>query len=500
MLSACERNDEGDGVEISKLSLLNDDDRRPLVHFTPPKNWMNDPNGMVYYEGEYHLFYQYHPGGSTWGPMHWGHAISTDLFNWVDLPVALYPDHLGTIFSGCVVVDTANTAGFKTGPESPFVAIYTSAGARQTQSIAYSNDKGRTWTKYDGNPVLPNPGIDDFRDPKVIWHAPSQKWIMSLATGREISFYSSANLKEWSFESSFGKGIGAQGGVWECPDLFPVSVQNSSEVKWLLLVSLNPGGPNGGSATQYFVGDFDGKVFHPENTSTSWLDTGTDNYAGVTFANIPDSQDRRIFIGWMSNWVYAERVPTQLWRSAMTVPRELNLIKTATRHQLISSPVEELNSYVESAETIPVFNNQSVVNKAQLINGSYVLDFTANITRNDTLILTLGNDIEQLTVLFDFKSNWVTINRSKSGLSDFHHFFNNPIRSEIGTIADPEKFNVQLIVDKTSAEIFWGAGMQAMTVLFFPKYSYHQLKFYWSSGTPVVSTVNLASIRKSFRD
>ena len=256
---------------------------RPQIHFTPPAKWMNDPNGMVYFEGEYHLFYQYYPDSTVWGPMHWGHAVSKDMLHWEHLPVALYPDSLGCIFSGSAVADINNTSGFGKDGKAPIVAIFTyhdfvgeKAGRNtfQNQGIAFSNDKGRTWEKFNGNPVLKNPGIRDFRDPKVQWYEPSKKWIMTLATLDCITFFSSPDLKNWTKESEFGKGVGGHGGVWECPDLFPLKVDGTGDEKWVLLVSINPGGPNGGSATQYFVGNFKGKVFQNENKSVEprWID------------------------------------------------------------------------------------------------------------------------------------------------------------------------------------------------------------------------------------
>ncbi len=265
---------------------------RPQLHFSPPAHWMNDPNGLVYYKGTYHMFYQYYPNGTVWGPMHWGHATSTNLVTWKNKPIALYPDSLGLIFSGSAVVDFNNTSGFGKNGKPPLVAIFTHADLNkekigrldsQNESLAYSNDDGNTWTKYANNPVLKNPGIKDFRDPKVMWYGPGKKWIMSLATKDRITFYSSGNLKNWVKESDFGSQTGAHGGVWECPDLFPLTVEGKK--LWVLFVSINPGGLNGGSATQYFIGNFDGKKFVPNRTDTRWLDYGTDNYAGVTWSN-----------------------------------------------------------------------------------------------------------------------------------------------------------------------------------------------------------------------
>jgi fructan beta-fructosidase len=296
---------------------------RPQVHFSPKTMWVNDPNGMVYYKGTYHLFFQHYPKATVWGPMHWGHAVSKDLIHWKQMPIALYPDKLGYIFSGSVVVDENNTSGFGTKSKPAMVAIFThhdpkgeksGSSVFQNQSIAYSLDEGTTWTKYTGNPVLKNPGIKDFRDPKVFWYAAGNKWVMSLATKDRITFYSSPNLKDWKKESDFGQMLGAHGGVWECPDLFPLKL-NGKEY-WVLLVSINPGGPNGGSATQYFVGHFDGKTFTPSSNQTKWIDYGPDNYAGVTWGN---TGNRKIFLGWMGNWFYANDVPTLKWRNAMTI-------------------------------------------------------------------------------------------------------------------------------------------------------------------------------------
>src|ERR1700744_383030 len=332
---------------------------RPQIHFSPPAHWMNDPNGLVYYNGVYNLFYQYYPKATVWGPMHWGHATSRDLIHWKNQPIALYPDSLGLIFSGSAVVDVNNTSGFGKNGKPPLVAIFShhsQKGAKasrmnfQNQSLAYSNDDGKTWTKYAHNPVLKNPGIPDFRDPNVMWYAPGKKWVMSLATKDRLTFYSSKNLKDWTKESEFGEHLGAHGGVWECPDLFPLTAADGKKL-WVLIVNINPGGPAGGSATQYFTGNFDGKTFTPNRTDTRWLDEGTDEYAGVTWHN---TGNRRIFLGWMSNWAYAEAVPTKLWRSAMTVPRELKLVKVDTGYFVAAEPVKELGSL--KSQTIDLHN------------------------------------------------------------------------------------------------------------------------------------------------
>ena len=298
---------------------------RPQIHFSPKEHWMNDPNGMVYNDGIYHLFFQYYPGGTVWGPMHWGHATSKDLIHWQQQPVALYPDSLGYIFSGSAVVDKNNTSGFGKDGKVPLVAIFTShyphaaPGATdfENQSLAYSLDNGKTWIKYSGNPVLKNPGIPDFRDPKVMWYGPENKWVMTLATRDRVTFYSSNDLKHWNKESEFGQSAGAHGGVWECPDLFPLKYKG--ETVWILIVNVNPGGPNKGSATQYFTGNFDGNKFNSNSSQVKWIDYGPDEYAGVTWNN---TGNRRIFLGWMSNWLYANQVPTVKCRNSMSIPRK----------------------------------------------------------------------------------------------------------------------------------------------------------------------------------
>lgn len=324
---------------------------------------MNDPNGMFYLNGIYHLYFQYYPKGNVWGPMHWGHAISKDLISWKEQPIALYPDKLGLIFSGSAVVDYKNTSGFGKNGIIPIIAIYTYHNLEgekakeidfQTQAIAYSLDEGLTWTKYNKNPVIANPGIKDFRDPKVIWDTKNSTWILVLAARNKIMFYSSKNLKNWKLESSFGQDYGQHGGVWECPDLFPIKVEESDETKWVLIVSINPAAPNGGSGTQYFIGDFIGNKFtidpnfskQLDTQKAVWIDYGRDNYAGVTWSNIPKKDGRSLFIGWMSNWDYARDVPTETWRSAMTIPRELKLNKIANKYILTSKPVTEFSNYI----------------------------------------------------------------------------------------------------------------------------------------------------------
>lgn len=446
-----------------------DEQFRPQYHFSPPANWMNDPNGMVYFDGEYHLFYQYYPDGNVWGPMHWGHAISTDLIHWEHLPIAIYPDELGWIFSGSAVVDWENTSGLGTGNQPPMIAIYTyhldsseKAGRDdyQTQGIAYSNDKGRTWTKYENNPVLANPGIKDFRDPKVTWHKESESWIMSLAIKDKISFYTSANLLEWTYQSDFKPDWAAYGGVWECPDLFPLMTEIGEE-KWILLVSINPGGPNGGSATQYFVGDFDGKAFTTETTVVKWLDYGADNYAGVTWSDVPKEDGRRLFLGWMSNWLYANEVPTEVWRSAMTVPRSLELMKNGDDYSIASRPVEELEKLRESTKEqegdLISLTSDVLEIEMKSLGGDFKMTFSND--QGDKLVIDKTDDL----VFFD---------RRQAGLKDFSDVFaavhNVPLKGV-------EVKDIRIFLDRSSIEIFFNDGESVITELIFPTSTYKEL-------------------------
>lgn len=448
---------------------------RPIYHFSPPYGWMNDPNGMVFHNGEYHLYYQFNPYGTKWGNMHWGHAVSKNLRKWEYLPVALSPDAIGTIFSGSAVIDKDNTAGFG---KDALIAIYTSAGKSQTQSIAYSLDNGRTFTAYDQNPVLADPNIVDFRDPKVFWHDAAKQWIMSLATSQTITFYSSKNLKQWEKLSEFGEGTGAHGGVWECPDLFPLTY--NGKTKWILFVSINPGGINGGSATQYFIGDFDGKTFTPDTMNYPlWLDYGRDNYAGVTWSNIPASDGRRLFIGWMNNWDYANLIPTENFRSAMTLPRELKLTHNGTHWVVSSVPVKELNELRKETEKL---NNQSV-EKSYVIEklldkneGAYEVEFVVKPQQTDVFEFKLFNDKnEQVRFIFDLKNKNFAVDRSQSGNIDFSNNFASERINAPLTVKD--SYKIRLFVDKNSTEIFINDGEIVQTNTVFPSAVYNSLSF-----------------------
>lgn len=461
---------------------------RPALHYTPAANWMNDPNGLVFHQGVYHLFYQYHPQGMTWGPMHWGHATSTDLVDWQEQPVALAPDALGMIFSGSAVVDEGNRAGLGPAGAAPLVAVFTHHRAADTaagqpseerQSLAFSLDGGRTWAKYAGNPVLPNPGLKDFRDPKLCWLAARGCWLMTLACGDRMRFYSSPDLKAWTLESEFGADAGAHGGVWECGDLFPLTAAEG-RTHWVLLVSVTPGGPNGGSATQYFVGDFDGHRFTPHDSRVRWLDHGPDNYAGVTWAGVPE---RALFIGWMSNWLYAAAVPTSPWRSAMTLPRELQLRLGDDGPRVASVPARELRA-LEAPATLAL--GQTALHAAldlsaglDAVAGGFMLRLATDALRSFALTLAGPGD-DALVLGYDGHHDAWFIDRSRAGRVDFHPQFAGRHHAPRQTGAPAAE--LQLYVDATSVELFADDGLSVMTCLFFPRAPHRALRLRADDG------------------
>lgn len=456
----------------------NREPHRPLYHFSPPWGWMNDPNGMVYLDGEYHLFYQHNPFGSVWGNMHWGHAVSNDLVSWQHLPVAIDRDDLGAIFSGSCVVDKENTAGFGAGA---IVAFYTSEGFSQTQCIAYSTDKGRTFTKYDKNPVLSSP-IRDFRDPKVFWHAETNRWVMILAVSQEMHLFSSSNLREWTFESAFGEGEGNHAGVWECPDLVELPIQGTDEKRWVLLCNINPGGPYGGSATQYFVGSFDGKRFVNESPAlTKWMDWGKDHYATVTWSNAPD--DRTIAIAWMSNWQYANEVPTKQFRSANSVPRELHLYRKNGETWLSSQPSPELKRLRGAAEKRAPFTINGKAEPFPLLadnNGCYEIELTLRAGNTTVVGFTLYNSKgEKVDMHYNMPAHSFTMDRRFSGETQFSASF--PCATT-APIPQAKEQKLRLFVDKCSIEAFDGKGEFVMTNLVFPQEPYSHIEFYSQGG------------------
>ncbi|KUO65309.1 MAG: glycosyl hydrolase family 32 [Lutibacter sp. BRH_c52] len=471
---------------------------RPNFHFTPKKGWMNDPNGMFYKDGYYHLYFQHYPDGNVWGPMHWGHAISTDMVTWKEMPIAIYPDEKGYIFSGSSVVDVNNSSGFSKNGIEPIIAMFTyhdmdgeKAGKinYQSQAIAYSLDEGQTFTKYSENPVIKNPGIKDFRDPKMFWDSIHNKWLMVLAAGQKIMFYSSSNLKDWKLESDFGDGIGAHGGVWECPDFFPMVVQGTEVVKWVLFVSINPGGPNGGSATQYFVGDFDGKQFKIDKSfekdlnntehKSIWIDYGRDNYAGVTWANIPDTNGRKLFMGWMSNWDYANIVPTETWRSAMTVARTVELQKVDASYRLLFQPVKELSNYRSTKfkkASIAIKRAEKIIDSKAIDLSSTEINFKISDLKNSGFIFKLTNK-QGDTLAFGYNNSDKNffVDRRKSGKTEFSEKFANRVSLAKRTSLNPDLLGT-IIIDKTSIELFFDNGETVMTEIFFPNSPFSELR------------------------
>ena len=465
---------------------------RPTYHFSPLYGWMNDPNGMVYKDGEYHLFYQHNPYGSKWGNMHWGHAISKDLINWEHRPDAITPDALGTIFSGSAVVDTDNTAGFGAGA---IVAIYTQNSDRQVQSIAYSTDNGRSFTKYENNPVLTS-DARDFRDPKVFWHKETQRWIMLLAVGQEMQIFSSSNLKDWAFESSFGEGQGAHGGVWECPDLFELPVDGTNEKKWVLLCNLNPGGPFGGSATQYFVGTFNGKEFVNESPSkTKWMDWGKDHYATVTWSDAPDN--RRIAIAWMSNWQYANDVSTSQYRSPNSVPRDLSLFTVDGETYLQSAPSPELLKLrdISKKRSFKVNGTRTIKDMIAGNEGAYEIELTIENQHADVIGFRLYNDKgEEVDMQYDMKEKIFSMDRRKSGDVGFNENF--PMLTWTAIESGKDELKLRLFVDKSSVEAFGDGGRFVMTNQVFPSEPYTHIDFYSKGGAYKVDSFVIYKLKK----
>jgi len=457
---------------------------RPQYHFTPPANWMNDPNGMVYYDGEYHLFYQHNPFGDEWGHMSWGHAVSLDLVHWEHLPVAI-PEANGVMaFSGSAVVDWNNTSGFGRDGKPPLVAIYT--GHRETdqsQYIAYSDDRGRTWTVYDGNPVL-DIGRKDFRDPKVFWHEAQQRWVMvvALPDQHKVSFYSSPDLKQWTQVSDFGPAA-AVGGVWECPDLFELPVDGDPrDTRWVLIVSLNPGSISGGSGVQYFVGRFDGTRFTADSPapggttagtpldSVLWADYGKDFYAAVSWSDVPREDGRRLWLGWMNNWEYAQDIPTTPWRSAQSLPRMLALRTTSQGIRLVQQPVSELLPLRCPRRTLaaqPVAEGSTSLARQGIAGTALeiVAEFEVGTATELGLKVRTGEQ-EETVIGIDPRAGQLFVDRTRSGQVRFHPEFwgrhTAPLPVEDGRV------RLHVFVDWSSVEVFAANGEVVVTDQIFP--------------------------------
>ena len=416
---------------------------RPVYHHTPVYGWMNDPNGMFYKDGVWHLYYQWNPYGSQWENMHWGHSTSRDLIHWQAEPMALEPDWLGAIFSGSCV-----TRG------DEVVAMYTTAGHHQTQSIAYSNDGGRTFQKFSGNPVL-TADVPDFRDPRPFWNEDIKAWNLILAVGQEMRIYSSQNLTDWTYESAFGSEYGNHGGVWECPDLFEIKDETLNIKKWVLICNINPGGPFGGSATQYFVGQFDGHKFTCESMPkvTKWLDYGKDHYATVSFYNAPEK--RHVVLAWMSNWQYANQVPTKQYRSGNSIPRDLGLFNFGEETYVSVVPSKEMLAMRGAKVRKPTEACEIVVDM-----------------KNQAEIVLSNSKGEEVVMVYDGQRQSFSMDRTKSGDVSFSEAFAcTTIAPTYGHIKQ-----LRLFIDRCSIEAFDAEGKMAMTNLVFPSEPYNNIK------------------------
>ena len=460
---------------------------RPQFHFSPARNWTNDPNGLVYFEGEYHLFFQFNPFGDRWGHMSWGHAVSRDLVHWRELPVAIPEENGIMIFTGSTVVDQHNSSGFCTGGKPCLVAIYTghtpeaaSRPALQTQNLAYSNDRGRTWTKYAQNPVL-DLHMSDFRDPKVLWSDRAKRWVMavSLPNDHKVRFYGSADLKHWQALSDFGPA-GATSGQWECPELFELPVESKpGQTRWVLKVGLNPGALQGGSGEQYFVGQFDGSRFTNDNPPglTLWTDYGKDCYCALTFNNLPRTQSP-VMIGWMNNWQYAAEVPTKPWRGQMTVPRKLGLRSTPEGLRLVQNPIDSLEQLRKPYDT-----------------GSETFELRATVqlgTAKEIGWKLLAVDGSLTLVGFDREKQQLFVDRTHSGNTSFSKDF--PVRTTAPLHLDASELRLHILVDRSSIEVFADDGRIAMTNLVFPAYGARGIEFYSKGGQPGVIKSDLSTL------
>ena len=479
------------------FSAENREKYRPAYHHTPLYGWMNDPNGMVYHDGVWHLCYQWNPFGSKWQNMSWGHSTSRDLIHWEPQEPALLPDGLGTIFSGSSAIDEANSAGFG---KNSIVTLFTSAANSQVQSLAYSNDGGYTYTTYPGNPVLTLES--EARDPNMFWNEETKQWtlILAHALDHEMLIFTSPDLKSWTLQSSFGKGLGAQDGVWECPDLFELPVTGTQEKKWVLICNINPGGPFGGSATQYFTGSFDGKTFKVDtdasgNVPTKWLDYGKDHYATVSWSDTPG---RRTVIGWMSNWQYAAEVPTLQFRSANTLPREMGVFKVDDQYYVSSKPSPELDALrgkiTHNAKRIQVGKRAHTVSLPQENDGICEILMNVDAKRSKQLKMTLANKAqEKVTIIYDVEKETISFDRTQSGIVDFSQDF--PAVTVTPTYENDGSVNLRLFIDRSSMELFEQEGRFVMTNLVFPTSPYTTLSFQAEEGSAKVNNLQIYSIK-----
>ena len=507
-----------------------DEPFRPQLSFSPQRNWMNDPNGMVYHDGEYHLFYQYNPNKNTWGDMSWGHAVSTDLLHWSELPVALPVEKDGSgiitqmFFSGSTVVDHANTSGFGQPGKPAMVAMYTAvypqaralngrrvrAGA-QAQSLAYSLDRGRTWTQYAGNPVISEPPATyaadyrDFRDPKIFWYEPEHKWVLAavVAQQHKALFYSSRDLIHWEWTGEFGPA-GATGGLWECPDLIELPVDGDpARRKWVLIINLNPGGPGGGSGIQYFVGDFDGKTFKRDRSASNdgpqWLDYGADFYAGVTYNDAPGG--RRLLVGWMNNWLYGEKVPTAPWRGAQAMPRELGLRTVNGQASLVQRPIEEADSLrgalLHSAAERSIARGAQALPLAGIPSAPLELEMVLQPGSATRSGIRLGQRA-YTEIGYDAASGVVYVDRTRSGETGFHPRFaarhTAPVSVRDGGLP------LRILVDRGSVTVFAGEGEVVLTDQIFPTAGVDGVSLFNTDGDAHVRDLKMWSLNSIWKD
>ena len=488
------------GLSVSDtFDTSNREKYRPAYHHTPLYGWMNDPNGMFYKDGKWHLYYQHNPYGSKWQNMTWGHSVSTDLVSWEHLPLAIEPDGLGAIFSGSCAIDRENTAGYG---ENAVVAMYTSAAKSQIQSLAGSKDGGLTFEKYSGNPVLPLES--EARDPNMFWNPETKEWtlILAHALDHEMLIFTSPDLKTWTLQSAFGKGLGAQEGVWECPDLFELNVPGSKKSKWALICNINPGGPFGGSAAQYFIGDFDGKTFRADtdrngNVPTKWMDYGKGHYATVSWSDAPDN--RRVVIGWMSNWEYAAEVPTNQFRSANTLPRELKLFKgTDGDLYLASAPASELLGLrgTAIAESGKASLGKTDLNFTIPADTEGLCEITASFDagKKSKVELTLSNKVgEKVIMTYDAATRTMAFDRTGAGLSDFSQSF--PAVTVAPTRENNGKIELRIFVDRSSIELFGNDGQFVMTNLVFPTSPYLNLSIAAPEGSARLNNLKIYGIK-----
>lgn len=510
--TVCVRNKSKDALCWKEIKLsdtfdtANTEKFRPVYHHTPLYGWMNDANGLVYKDGEYHLYFQYNPYGSKWGNMHWGHSVSKDLVHWEHLAPAIARDTLGHIFSGSSIVDQENVAGYGAGN---ILAFYTSASDKngQIQCLAFSKDNGRTFTKYEKNPILcPADGLRDFRDPKVFRYEPEDKWVMIVSADKEMRFYDSKNLKDWNYMSSFGEGYGVQPCQFECPDMVELPVDGDlNRKKWALIVNVNPGCYFGGSATQYFTGNFDGTKFSCDSQPnvTKWLDWGKDHYATVCFSN---TGERTIAVPWMSNWQYCNIVPTKQFRSANALPRELSLYTQDGEIYLSAVPVPEIKTLRKEKKEIPAFTVANDYHIDSLLadnDGAYELALEITVGEAEIMGFNLFNDKgEKVDIYFNLPEKRLVMDRTKSGIVDFGkksvsheievhdrrkttsiNYIDDFALATWAPIKKENKYTLNVFVDKCSVEIFLNGGKVAMTNLIFPSEPYNRMCFYSKGGS-----------------